>query len=378
MLLLSRGGDISGEQRQLLYLIRGLDRGRYTPIVLSTRGGQFQSELRTLGVEHYIRPLAGWRKGKCLLHRYRDAAYVKALARSEGVSLVHCSDVWLSEYALRAARGANIPAVLHVRAPLSRRQAWKLRCHRATRVVVISNRVRMRLGQTKCVPPDRMVLIHDAVDAEAFVPLPAGTDGNVLHASYGTAGKVLVGIVGRVQPAKDQLSFVRIAEAVLTKTNRAAFFIIGEAKDKSYAAKITQYLQDHGLSEHIHFTGRRNDIAPVLASLDILVSLSGGSVRYEAMMCGLAVVCAWSRSEEESHHIRHGETGFLVTETDNSALTDTLLEVIEDDTRRRCVGDNARTWAQQHLSHAQLVRDTQALYDQLLHNAAQQPVNRWS
>lgn len=368
--MLSRGGDISGEQRQLLYLIRGLDRGKYTPVVLSTRGGQFQRELETLGVKHHVHPLAGWRKGKNLLRRYRDAAYVRDMVQREGITLVHCSDVWLSEYALRSARNITIPCVLHVRAPLSRRQARKLRCPVATRVVVISKRVQMRLAQTGCIPEDKIVLIHDAVDSEVFKPTDPGSNHNVLRQQYDAEGRTLVGLVGRVEKNKDQLNFVKIAKDVLGKTRKAAFFIIGEIKNKSYAARITRYLQDHGLQNHIHFTGRRDDIP------DVLVSLSGGSVRYEAMMCGVTVICAWSRRPAESYHIRHNETGFLVTERSQGAVTTALLNAIEQDDLRERIGRNARMWAQEHLSHTQLVRDTQNLYDQLLHRPSHRPAGR--
>ena len=366
VLFLSRGGDISGEQRQLLYLIRGLDRNRYTPVVLCTRGGRFQRELQALDVAHHLRPLAGWRKGKHLLLRYLDAAYVSAMVRRENIALVHCSDVWLGEYALRSARNAGIPSVLHVRAPLSRRQARKLRCHRATRVVVISKRVHMRLLQTGCVSEDRIVSIHDAVDSDVFKPTNPNSGVNILKQQCDTDGKILVGLVGRVEPSKNQLSFVKIAADVLGKTRQVAFFLIGEIKDRSYHAKIVRYLREHNLSDDVHFTGRREDIPQVLSGLDILVSLSGGSVRYEAMMCGVPVICAWSRRPEESDHIRHNETGFLIPERSREAVTAVLLNAIERDDLRRRIGDSARRWAQAHLDHCQLVRETQALYDELL------------
>ncbi len=52
----------------------------------------------------------------------------------------------------------------------------------------------------------------------------------------------------------------------------------------------------------------------VLNSLDVLVSLSGGSVMYEAMSCGLCVVSAGFTKPGESIHLRNGETG-IVTPT---------------------------------------------------------------
>jgi glycosyltransferase involved in cell wall biosynthesis len=226
--------------------------------------------------------------------------------------------------------------------------------------------VEIRLSAIAGIPREKIVLIHDAVDPGLFKPKEEALHHAVLRTPYGVRDKVLVGIVGRVERQKEQLGFVRIAREVLNRTNKAVFFVIGEMKERSYCRQITKYLEYNGLSNHVHFTGRREDIGDVLADLDILVSLSGGSIRYEAMMCGITVVCAWSRRPEESYHVRHKETGFLVTAREVEPVTHVLLEAIERDDLRQRIGHNARLWAQQHLSHSVLVESTQALYDRLL------------
>ena len=366
ILYLTKGGDVSGAQRQLLYLLKGLDRRRFTPVVLCTGDGQFMKELQDAGIRCFVRQLAGWRKVKHLLSRYRDAAYVCRLVKSEGVSLVHASDIWLSEYMLRSAESAGIPSVLHIRAPVDRRMFKKHRCAMATALVPISKRVEMRLYQSANASKNKIVLIHDAVDANLFKPRDCHSGGGVFRKQYAAGDTVLVGIVGRVEKGKEQLNFARIAGDILNKTKKAAFFIIGDIKDHSYYSRIAKYIRDNDLLDHIHFTGRRDDMPDVLAGLDVLVSLSGGSVRYEAMMCGITVVCAWSRRAEESYHIRHDETGFLVTRRGPEPLTEVLLKVIGDADLRKRIGANARKWAQDNLNHSQLVESTQRLYEKLL------------
>lgn len=335
-------------------------------MVLCTEGGPFLETLRNMRVSCRRWDCAHWRKLKSLFSRYRDAANLKTLVKTEGVSLVHCSDFQFSEYLLRSARGAGLPSVLHVRAPIDRRTARKYRCAEATAVVAISHRVEMRLAQQTCIPREKIVLIHDAVDPDLFKPRAPGDNGGILRQQYNTNGTPLVGLVGRVEPAKEQLNFVRIAKEVLEKTPRATFFIVGEIKDASYHAQIVKYIRQSGLSERVHFTGRREDIAQVMAGLDVLVSLSGGSVLYEAMMCGLPVVNAWSRRPEESHCIRHHETGFLVSERSIETVCKVLLEVIADAPLRERIARNGHLWARQHLTHSKLVESTQNLYERLL------------
>ncbi len=377
ILYLSRGGYISGAQRQLLYLLQGLDRNRFTPLVLCTEGGPFLEKLKDMRIACKPWDCARWRKLKSLFSRYRDAANLTKLARSEGVSLVHCSDFQFSEYMLRSARGAGLPSVLHVRAPIDRRTARKYRCDEATVVVAISHRVELRLAQQARIPQDKIVLIHDAVDPDQFKPRASCDNGGVLRQQYHTGDTLLVGIVGRVEPAKEQLNFVRIAREVLRETSKATFFLVGEIKNPSYHSQIVEYIRRNGLSERVHFTGRREDMPQVMAGLDVLVSLSGGSVLYEAMMCEVPVVNAWSRRPEESYCIRHNETGFLVSERSIESVRKVLLEVITDASLRKRIGHDAGVWARKHLAHSTLVESTQDLYDRLLSEGVRnQPLQR--
>jgi glycosyltransferase involved in cell wall biosynthesis len=366
ILYLSRGGPVYGAQRQLLYLLKGLNRDRFSPLVLCTEEGPFLKEIEDLHVPCMFWECAGWRKLKHVLSRYRDAADLCRFVRNEGISIVHSSDFQLSEYVLRSARSAGIPSVLHIRAPIDKRTADKYRCALATVVVAISRRVELRLAQIAGIPKDKIVLIHDAVDQELFQPRNGQPEGSVLRRQYDTGDTVLVGIIGRVEKAKEQLGFVQIAGETLKKTRKATFFVIGEIRDPSYHAQIMREVQQNGLAGRVHFTGYRKDLPQVLAGLDVLVSLSGGSVRYEAMMCGVPVICAWSRRPEESHCIQHNETGFLVPDRRIDSVSEVLLDLIADGDLRQRVGRNARAWAQVHLSHSALVGNTQSLYERLL------------
>jgi len=51
ILYLSRGGQFNGSQRQLYYLLAGLDRRRYEPVVICPEEGSFLDLLRREGIE---------------------------------------------------------------------------------------------------------------------------------------------------------------------------------------------------------------------------------------------------------------------------------------------------------------------------------------
>jgi glycosyltransferase involved in cell wall biosynthesis len=104
----------------------------------------------------------------------------------------------------------------------------------------------------------------------------------------------------------------------------------------------------------------------VLAGLDILVSLSGGSIRYEAMACGCCVVCAGSRQKSESCHLQDGKTGFIIPEKETEPVVSLLMRLSKNRDLIRTIGENASAWAQKELGVDKLVQNTEKIYADIL------------
>jgi glycosyltransferase involved in cell wall biosynthesis len=118
----------------------------------------------------------------------------------------------------------------------------------------------------------------------------------------------------------------------------------------------------------VAFTGARHDIEAVIASLDVLVTLSGGSVMLEAMASGVPVVTASDRPPTELEMVRDGESGLVVPADDADALFDALRRLCDDAPLRRRLGSQGRERALRYFGVARLVRQTERLYDDLLGN----------
>ena len=364
ILYLSRGGQVCGSQRQIYYVVTNLDRTRYEPIVVCPNGGQFVDQLRNHGITTHVFPLRSWRKFPACAYRYLDAERLCMFARRHEVALVHSSDLWLNGYLIWVAERLKVPSVLHVRTPIRPDEVRKHRCIRATSIIAISQRVKRNLLSAG-IGPEKIVQIDDAVDLEVF--RPQGFPADVLRRDFSPTGQVLVGVVGRIDPLKRQLAFVQAAERITSDFKRnVTFFVVGEIRSRSYFEKISRFVGKNGLKRRVFFTGRRSDIAEVLSSLDILVSLSGGSVMFEGMACGKPVVSAGFSSNEDSLHIQNGRTGFLVTSGGISELVEVLIRLIDNEELRKQIGKQGRKWAENKLSHVGIVTKTQCLYEQLL------------
>jgi glycosyltransferase involved in cell wall biosynthesis len=163
------------------------------------------------------------------------------------------------------------------------------------------------------------------------------------------------------------LDFLKAAEQIMRDSTRSvSFFLVGEVCSHSYFKQISRFVDKNGLKRHVVVTGRRDDMPQVLSSLDIIVSLSGGTVMFEAMACGKPVISAGFSTREGSMHIQNGHTGILVESRQNSALVETLMRLIDNPELRVQIGLRARKWAQSNFSHIRMAASTQRLYSQLL------------
>jgi len=364
ILYLSRGGSIGGSQRQLYYVITNLDRKVYEPIVVCSRDGKFVTLLRHSGIKVHVLPLRPWRKFPAALYRYIDAKHLGLFARQHEVALVHSSNLWLNGYLLWVADELKIPAILHVRTPIAPNDVRKHRCSKTTLIVAISRRVKQDLLRAG-ICHEKVVQIDDGVDLELFKP--ETFEVSVLKRDFSPPGDVLIGVVGRIEPSKRQLDFLKAARQIMCgSTKNVTFFLIGEVRSSSYFKRIKKYVNQSGLKHHVLFTGARDDMPQVISSLDVLVSLSGGSVMFEAMACGKAIISAGFSTREKSVHIQDGQTGILVSSRQCSALVQALIKLINAPALRMKIGEEARKWAENKFSHIELATKTQGLYDQLL------------
>ena len=363
ILYLSKGGNVGGSHRQLLLLLKGLDVS-YDPTVICMTDGEIVESLKSAGIRTEVCQLRPWRKMRNGARRYIDAEQLAGLVRRYDPALIHASDMWLGNYLRWVQWRVKVPSVVHVRGPVHTRDVRKHRLRPATGLISISKRVTRALIAAR-VPAEKVVQIEDAVDIERFRPSQLRLD--MRSEPFGETSMINVGLVGRIEPAKRQLGYVKAACAVLTDLpGQVRFFIIGEVRDQDYFRRLKCHAEAAGLDGQLVFTGRRQDMPAVLNSLDVLVSLSGGSVMYEAMSCGICVVSAGFSGPDDSMHLRDGVTGTVIPSREPLALAAVLKHLAHHPEVRHKLGAAARQWALEKLSHLTMAARTMEFYDHLL------------
>jgi glycosyltransferase involved in cell wall biosynthesis len=138
-----------------------------------------------------------------------------------------------------------------------------------------------------------------------------------------------IGVIGRIEPEKGQLNFVRAARAILSRYPRCRFFVAGAPlfSNSDYLDQVSRL--SRGLP--VTFLGWRDDIAAVFAGLDLLVVPSSHvdsapRVIFEAFSSCVPVVAFPSGGIPEI--ITDGENGFLASTTESQALADRICSII--------------------------------------------------
>jgi glycosyltransferase involved in cell wall biosynthesis len=225
-------------------------------------------------------------------------------------------------------------------------------------------------------------LVHVALgyDAERFTVIPNGFDTDPLPisaeavASLRTelgveAGQVLIGCVGRFNPAKDHRNFVEAAARVAKCRSDVRFLMVGAGLDKDNAV-LASWLAMTGCAERFILLGERSDIPRLLAAMDVFCSSS----RTEAfpLVVGEAMVMARPSvvTDVGDTALLVGDTARIVAREDPQALAQGLFDLLALSTEdRAALGCQAQIRVKREFSMKRACERTEAVYAQLVAQA---------
>jgi len=193
-------------------------------------------------------------------HLFKSDFHGRLAARLAGVPVVvstlHNADVWAQRWPLGALYGAT--------------------ARFADKLIAVSDEVRQYHIARTGIPAGKVTVIDNGVDVRRFGGMQAV--GSVMRAQskgwkvrteFGIGQEsVVFGIIGRLKPQKDHVTFLKAAAEVLRQIPSARFLVVG---DGPLRAELEMLAGELGLFPALVFTGQRSDIPAVLAALDVLV-----------------------------------------------------------------------------------------------------------
>lgn len=148
-----------------------------------------------------------------------------------------------------------------------------------------------------------------------------------------------IGFVGRLAIQKGVPYLLHALYLVRRKNRRVHLLIIGAGPLES---ELQQQVQNLGLSEWVHFLGKRQDVMKILPQLDALVlpSLWEGlpTVLLEAMALRIPVIA--TNVSGTCEIIRDQETGILVPPKDPRALAEAIIRILDNPAKARQMAEH--------------------------------------
>jgi glycosyltransferase involved in cell wall biosynthesis len=154
----------------------------------------------------------------------------------------------------------------------------------------------------------------------------------------------IVAMLGRVEPQKEPELFIKICKRVKKKFSNVKFFIIGLCASPKFLKLIKNDIKTSSLTDSILLTGFRNDIHEIINDIDVVVSTSAyesfGLSALEGMAAGKAVIATNTGGVAEI--IKNRKTGILVKPYGITSFADPMLNLLQNDTWRKRLGQKAQ------------------------------------
>lgn len=319
------------------------------------------------------------------VQRYKNA--VIDLALRERPSIIHAaSNHWNGLTAVTAARELGVPSIYEVRGLWevtrgSRNPEWAQSnmfryiarmesdaAKAATRVFTITNALRDEMV-SRGVDGEKITVLPNGVDTSRFTPIPR--DEHLAH-ELGLQGKTVIGYVGSILDYEGLDLLIDAAAELSAVRSDFHLLLVGDGAELD---RFMTRVRVEGLEGVITFTGRvpHEDVERYYSLIDItpfprlplpVCEMVSPLKPFEAMAMGKAVVASDVAALAEI--VVPGENGFLHAKGDAMSLQGELSKLLDDQSLRRRIGEQARSWVVANRDWSQIAATVASTYEELL------------
>lgn len=287
------------------------------------------AELRAKGIDPVFFGAAKWDP--------TVAPRVAVLARRKRVRLLHATGVKGTLVARTAARVVGARTLVHVHdlnepgAALS--ALGRLLSRPTDAAVCVSQAVRELAVSRYHVRPERVRVARNGMPLEALRRAGAGQCNRVRAELDIEPGRPVLAMIGRLYPVKGHRAMLRMLPAIVRSCPRALLLVIGDGPERAACEALARAL---GLSSHVRFLGRRNDVPRLLAAVDLVLMPSEseglGLAAIEALAAARPVIAFAAGGLPEV--VTDEVNGRLVPAGDWEAFANAVLHTLRDPERR--------------------------------------------
>ncbi len=313
---------------------------------------------------------------------YQLASYMK----KQKIDIVHTHMYRPNISGALAAKLAGVPVIIsqvhNVDHWDNRRQIFtdSLFCGFRDKVIAVSCAVKNDYIKNTGIRADKCAVIYNGIDMDKFQTLSAiGREQNEVDAENSYRLKLrkkwgisptdkVVGIIARLVPQKDHLTFINAAKLVYDSIKNVKFLIVGEEENQSGVIKLIKKRANQlGIEKTLVFTGMQREITSVLSIMDVsaLSSTKEGfsNVVVESMAAGVPMAATDAGGNAEA--VTDGVTGFIVPKKAPKAMAGAIVKILQNDNMAASMSKASRKRAQM-FSLSAMCKKTDTLYQTLL------------
>ncbi|MCA3309993.1 MAG: glycosyltransferase family 4 protein [Roseomonas sp.] len=338
--------------------------------IVASAGGEMVPALEALGAKHFTLPLTAKSPWAIL----RNAAALAALARAEGVVLIHARSRAPAWSALVAARRARLPFVTTYHGAYNEgfpgKRLYNSVMARGDRVIAISDFIADLIRARHGVEEARLRVIPRGVDPRRFDPgLVRAERLEKLRTAWGLPeGRPIIMLPARVTRWKGQMVLV---EAIARLPGDSLALLVGDAEERpAFRAELEARIESLGLKDRVRLVGHANDMPAALMLADVVIHASTdaeafGRTVIEAQAMARPVIASDLGAPRET--VAEGVTGWRTPPGDAAALADAIGKTLSLPAEERAaLGARARAAVLSGYTTAAMQAATIAVYREVL------------
>jgi len=321
--------EIGGAERDLLNILKNINRSVFEPFVLMPSKGSFFNELRSCGIKSVILRLPPWRKLRGVPFWLPCTYQLYKLVKSQDISIIHVNDLWDVPFGVIVSKLAKIPCVAHVRGYHKKRRVKQYLLEKANKVIAVSKATEGILRDGG-VSEDSIETIYPGID---FERVPQYSDSAIKAKINVPSDFSVIGTVANVVSIKGLEYFIESLRLVRGRRDSIMGMIVGKfSEEDQYYRRLRYLVERYRLLDRVIFTGFKKDVFPYISAMDVFVlpSLSEGFpiALLETMAMQKPIVA--SRVGGIPEIVKDGESGILVEPKDIHAMSDAILYLINN------------------------------------------------
>lgn len=363
---------LCGAERQVVDLVNGLVGDKFHIHLLTFEKELDQIDrLNTEKVKFYNYP-----------RRYKyDFSVAKKIADiidEEDIDIVHCtmSIALLFGFLgkLRAKKRVKLINAIHTTINRNLRAEmfdWFLYVPLMTfssRIITVCQNQRSHWSRKYPFLACKFVTIHNGIDMEKFKDILTAKEKKEQKKSLGIQDKeFIIGILAEFRPEKGHEYAFEALKALVDEGQRIKLMLIGDGERKNYLQLLSKKL---GISTNTIWIGYQKDPRKYISICDIILlpsyAESFSLAILEALSMGKLVIATDVGGTSEM--INDGWNGFLVKHRDIPSIVERLHELINNESLRNKLSDNARVSVMNRFCVFEMVRKTEELITELVHS----------